>query len=185
MKATTPTGKLQPIEKCYIIIPNSMGKDAKIIMDNLPDISDSKSASYTDETAIGRSSPYKNYGYSENRSISMTIHFIVSGPGDTVANLERLRLIESAVYPRDSADQGMPFKPPPVCRIRCGDLLAKEDLCVILKSYSVKFPTDVSLDETNFCPFKFDVETTWEAVYKSSELPGQENIIDLGTSRRA
>ena len=65
-----------------------------------------------------------------------------------------------------------------------------DELCVILKNYSVKFPTDVSwLNENsnfgqsgygNFTPMKFDVETTWDVVYASSELPGQERIYALG-----
>jgi hypothetical protein len=59
-------------------------------------------------------------------------------------------------------------------------LLGAEPLCVVLRNYTVKFPTDVAWDENFYCPYKFDVETTWEAVYKSSDLPGQERIFTSG-----
>jgi hypothetical protein len=49
-----------------------------------------------------------------------------------------------------------------------------------LKSYSVKFPTDVVWDQDFYVPYKFDVDTSWDVVYRSSELPGQERIAQLG-----
>jgi hypothetical protein len=177
-------GGLFPIFDCYIIVPGAM----TIILDNLPEISDSKSASYSDETVIGRSSPIKTYSQSDNRSISMQLHFVISKPSDVTDNLKKLRAIQSAVYPREG-EGGSPFVPPPVCKIKCGKLLSdRGELCVILKSYSVKFPTEVSWvadaqigTESNiFTPMKFDVDTTWDVVYSSSDLPGQERIVNLG-----
>jgi hypothetical protein len=110
----------------------------------------------------------------------MQIHLVVSKPNDVTRNLRWLRAIQSAVYPRDGSGQA-PFTPPPVCRIKCGKLLSEsEDLCVILKNYSVKFPTEVAWDEENFTPFKFDIDTTWDVVYKSANLPGQERIFSFG-----
>ncbi len=193
--ATTLTGQLQPIQECYIDIPGAK----KIILDNLPDIGDTKTATYTDEPVIGRSSPIKTYSLSDNRSITMQLHFIISKPRDITTNLENLRAIQSAAYPRSGAD-GEPFIPPPVCKIRCGQLLKKDgDLCVVLKNYSVKFPTDVSWISDNqqgnaifdnagrlvgfdktFTPMKFSVDTTWDVVYSSSALPGQNKIFTLG-----
>lgn len=193
-KATLLTGSLTPINDCYIIIPIGRG-EKKIILDNLPEISDTKSANYSDETVIGRASPLKTYSQSDNRSISMQLHFIISKPQDVVENLINLRAIQSATYPREGEGEGSnrsPFIPPPVCRIKCGKLLSERgELCVILKSYSVKFPTEVSwmgdsqlgtgagFDKT-FTPMKFDVDTTWDVVYASSDLPGQERIFNLG-----
>lgn len=174
-KATLPGGPLIPIEDCYVIIPGA----GKIVFDNLPDISDSKSASYNDETVIGRSSPLKTYSASDNRAISMQIHLVVTKPADIPYNLQVLRWVQSAVYPRVGGG-GAPFIPPPVCRLKCGKLLAEEELCVILKQYSVKFPTEVAWDETIFTPYKFDIDTSWEVVYKSSDLPGQDRIVQLG-----
>jgi hypothetical protein len=188
-KATLDNGSLIPISDCYIIIPiDGRGRsglsegenEIKITLDILPDISDSKSANYNDETVIGRSSPLKTYSNSDNRSITMQLHFIVSKPSDVTENLQKLRAIQSAVYPRDGAN-GAPFIPPPVCRIKCGSLLsAQGDICVILKQYSVKFPTEVAWNENYFTPMKFDVDTTWDVVYASSDLPGQERIFGLG-----
>jgi hypothetical protein len=174
-KATTPSGDLINLDDCGILIPNF----GILRLHALPDISDSKSASYADEPIIGRAFPLKTYSHSENRQISMTLHMFVRKQGDISTNLLSLRALESAVYPREGTS-GAPFIPPPVCQIKCGELLASEPLCVILKSYSVKFPTDVAWDEETYCPYKFDIDTTWEVVYKSSDLPGQSRILAVG-----
>lgn len=186
-KATLPNGSLVPISECYIDIPGAM----KIILDNLPEISDTKSASYSDETVIGRSSPIKTYSQSDNRQISMQLHFIISKPADVTENLKKLRAIQSAVYPREG-EGGSPFIPPPVCKIKCGKLLSdRGELCVILKNYSVKFPTDHAWFSDSqlgsgqgydkaFTPMKFDVDTSWDVVYSSVDLPGQSRIFNLG-----
>src|SRR5688572_18614063 len=101
MKATRKYGDLNPIPDCKITID---GEDIDMFI--LPDITDSKGASYNDETIIGRSFPVKTYSHSENRSISMELHFIAlqkSGLGkpSIEQNLEWLRLIQSATYPRE------------------------------------------------------------------------------------
>jgi hypothetical protein len=175
MKSTLSGGPLRNIENCYIIIPRAI----KIILNNLPNISDSKQVSYNDEPVMGRATPVKTYSHSAPRLISMDLHFYVTHPSDIERNLGYLRALESAAYPNFSS--AMPFTPPPVCRLRCGKLLADEgDVCAILTSYSVKFDTKVAWDEETFVPFQFDVETNWEVVYKSSDLPGQERIFRSG-----
>jgi len=175
-KATRAGGGLNPIENCQIFVPGF----GPIVMDALPEISDSKSASYNDEPIMGRAFPLKTYSHSENRSISMTIHFYTITETDSNRHMNAMRALESCVYPRDQG--GMPFIPPPVCKIRCGKLLADEDLCVVLKSYSVKFPTNVVWNKTNYFPYQFDVETNWDVVYRSLNLPGQRQIIQFGGS---
>ena len=144
-KATQPGGDLISLKNCYILIPGSgLQPDNKLVMSNLPDISDQKSAAYSDENGIGRSSPIKSYSNSENRTISWQIHLFVIRPSDVTLNLQKLRAIESALYPR-AGTSGAPFIPPPICRLRCGNFLADgQELCAVLKNYSVKFPTDVS-----------------------------------------
>ena len=183
-KATLPGGPLIPLKDCYVTIPSPQGSsdvNCKIEFNVLPEISDTKNAEYSDESALGRGSPMKTYQYSGKRAISLQIHLIVTKPDDVERNLEILRCIESAVYPREGTG-GAPFLPPPICRLKCGNLLAANELelCVVLMQYSVKFPTEVAWDESTFTPFKFDIDTTWELVYKSSELPGQERIIKFG-----
>ena len=176
--ATTVGGALVAIPNCYIKIPSGSGSEFELKFNILPDISDSKSATYSDEPVMGRSSPVKTYSHSDNRQITMQIHMMVTSPGDVDYNLRALRAVQSAVYPRHGMNS--PFVPPPVCRIKCGRLLAEDDLCVVLRNYSVKFPTEVAWDEDSFVPFKFDIETSWEVVYKSSNLPGAERIFQLG-----
>ena len=176
-RATLDGGQLVELEQCYIDIPRT----GRITFNNLPDISDQKSASYTDEAVIGRASPMKTYSHSDNRSISIQLHFLVTKPSDAPTNLQKLRWLESAVYPRQGySGQGPPFVPPPVCKIKCGPLLASQPLCAVLKSYSVKYPTDVAWDDQYFTPYKFDVDTTWDVVYRSEYLPGQNRVAFLG-----
>jgi len=177
-KSTLPGGALVDISDCYIKIPVGAG-EMTFTLNNLPDISDSKSAAYNDEPVIGRASPIKTYSHSENRVISMQIHLFVTHPEDVNDNLFMLRALESAVYPRDKFGSA-PFIPPPICKIKCGHLLALTELCVILKSYSVKFPTNVAWDEVKFTPYNFDVDTSWEVVYKNIDLPGQQYILFTG-----
>lgn len=177
MKATLDR-KLKELSKCTIYIPTYRTITPNI----LPDISDQKSAAYNDEPIIGRSQPLKTYSHSENRTISMTLHFIAASKDDIKKNYEDLRGIQSAVYPRDDTGgvYNAPFVPPPVCRIKCGKILGDSEICCVLKSYSVKFPTDVPWDEEDYIPWKFDVDTTWDVVYKNSDLPGAERIVGTG-----
>ena len=177
MKATV-NGKLRNIPNCYIKI---QGKE--IPMNILPDISDGKSAVYNDEPVIGRSFPMKTYSHSDNRSINCTAYFMSTSEDDIENNLMYLRLIESAVYPRDKDFQ--PYAPPPVCALKCGSLLdpvmgkiKPQDMCAVLKSYSVKFPTDVAWHEETNLPYKFSVDMQFDIVYESSSLPGQERIMN-------
>jgi hypothetical protein len=177
--ATIIGGSLVPIRECYVTIPND-GDEFKLVFKVLPDIGDSKTASYNDETVIGRASPLKTYSQSDNRTISMTIHMVVSSAEDVDYNLRAMRAIQSAVYPR-KGQNGAPFVPPPVCRMKCGRLLTEgEELCVILKSSSVKFPTEIAWDESSYTPYKFDIDTQWDVVYTSADLPGQERIFTSG-----
>jgi hypothetical protein len=175
MRATNGQGDLEPLQDCYIETP-----DKTIYMKILPEISDSKSASYNDEPIIGRSFPLKTYSHSENRDISWTAHFMVLTEADLEDNMESLRAIESLVYPEDVNTGGAPYAPPPICRIKCGALLAHAsqggDVCAVLYSYSVKFPTDVVWDDNEYIPHKFDVDMQWKVVYDSQELPGRDRI---------
>ena len=179
MKATN-NGSLAPINNCTINIPGA----GNIILNNLPDISDSKTAIYNNEAIIGRSFPLYTYSHSGDRTISMQLHFFVVDQSDILTNLKYLRWIQSAVYPRQG-DGSAPFTPPPVCQLQCGSLLGDQPLCCVLQSYSVKFPTEVAWDanasgKSTFIPFRFDMDTSWLAVYTSSDLPYQDRIVSSG-----
>ncbi len=175
MKASTPSGTLRVIPDCYILVPNG----GRISFNNLPDISDKKSAHYNAESIIGRATPLYTYSHSETRTISINIHFFVTTPDDTVRNLQQLRWLQSALYPRIGTG-GAPFIPPVVCQLKCGNLMADEPLCSVLIDCSVTFPTDAAWDERTFCPYKFDVQTTWWVVYTSNDLPSQDRIVNSG-----
>ncbi len=184
IKATSNGGALVNIggesKDCYLDIPNA----GRMLFYILPEISDSKSAHFNDEPVIGRSFPVKTYSHSDNRTISMKVHFVVwadgdvNTPGSPAYNLKWLRAIQSAVYPED--DKLAPYKPPPICKLRLGDLLGDFDMCAILTQYSVSYPTDCVWDEELKIPYKFEVDTTWHAVYQTSMLPGQQRIVALG-----
>jgi hypothetical protein len=176
-RKSTFSGDLAYIPDCEIVIP---GAGSPIRMRSLPDISDSKSAVYNSEGIIGRSFPLYTYSHSADRSLNIQIHFFIINQGDGERNLADLRKIQSALYPRPGGDLGVPYKPPPICTIKCGKLLAQTPVCAILQSYSVKFPTEVAWDEDTYCPYRFDVDTNWLVVYTSSTLPFQEQIITAG-----
>jgi hypothetical protein len=209
MPKATDGGLLQPLggrndpTGCYIVIPGAAGgftttgggteqffvsdgtkKETVILLKALPEISDSKSANYQDEPIIGRAAPFKSYSHSENRTIGMTIHLYVTRNEDIIENITNLRAIESAVYPRDKESNiTTPVAPPPVCKIRCSSMLSDNELCVVLRSYSVRFPTDVAwvtVGSLTF-PMKVDIETTWDVVNLSRDLPGQERILRSGS----
>jgi hypothetical protein len=179
MKATLPSGILVPLQECYIDIPELL---EKIIMTILPDISDSKSVSYPDENAIGRSMPFKSFQNSENRSISWTAHFMVCKDGDQQQIINWLRVIEACTYPMTQTTGGAPYAPPPICHLRCGNLLSDHELCAVMKSYSVKFDTSVPWDEIGYVPYKLDVDMQFEVVYNQANLPGAEQIMFDGGS---
>lgn len=173
MKATDGNNDLQNLSLCTISIPGA----ADIVINNLPDISDSKSAAYNDEAVIGRAIPLKTYSHSENRVINTKLHFFIRKKDDAAFNLRQLRAIQSAVYPQ----QGDPYTPPPVCQIKCGNLLSlKKPLCVVLLSYNVTFPTDVAWwageGDGAYCPYKFDVDCSWQVVYEATKLPYANRI---------
>jgi hypothetical protein len=203
MKATNQ-GTLAPLNNCYIKIPvvfdnneqyvgnnyvcnNPNGQSSytydgtyTIYMRSLPDLSDSKQAVYNNDPIIGRSFPMYTFSHSSDRQIHLQLHFFVTEQCDIRRNLQDLRAIQSAVYPQPGKDQNTPFKPPAICQIQCGQLLASDPICAMLQSYSVKFPTDVVWDEDTFCPYKFDIDTSWLTVYTSNNLPNQGRILNYG-----
>lgn len=183
--ATYTGGSLAVIPDCYIIIPverfeGNRSGSIKIEIDNLPEISDSKSSAYNDEAILGRSFPLKTFSHSENRSINFQLHLYTNKPSDVQKNILYMRAIQSACYPIEG-DVNNPFIPPPVCRIKCGKLLSDRQICVVLKNYNVKFATDVVWSGPEYWPIKVDIDTTWDLVYTSSALPGQTRILVLGS----
>ena len=187
MLGSQQNGKLTPIEKCYLESDltggqlYSTGESSRLVFDNLPDISDKKSAKYNDETAIGRTAPFKVYAYSENRTISLDCHFYVqeeSGPQSAQAIKDTLYWLEAHVYPKRPT--GSTYIPPPILKIRCYDLLSEKDLCVVLNSYNVKFDPQVPWDDDNGMPYKLDVTLDLEVVYKSADMPYAEDIAETG-----
>jgi hypothetical protein len=167
-----PGGELKTLnDKCKITITGHT-----INLRILPEISDTKKATYADQTIIGRSFPIKTYSHSDNRVITMKLHFLVVKKSDIQKNIDDLRAIESATYPR----KGDPYLPPPVCKINCGKMLGEQALCVVLENYNVSFPTNVAWDKDTLCPYYFQVSTTWHVVYSSSSLPNQDKIMMAG-----
>jgi len=175
-KATQQSGMLIPIEDCYIEVVGQR----KITMNNLPDISDTKKASYVDESTIGRSMPFKNYSNSDNRAISWTCHFIVQEIDDINRIIEDIRLLESCTYPKSESTGGAPYAPPPICHLKCGRLLSNDYVCAVLESYSIKFDTSLPWSSQSYLPYKVDMDLQFQVVYNQSDLPGSERIMRLG-----
>jgi hypothetical protein len=178
MHATDESGRLKPLGAngqntgtCWLKIG-----DRTIYFDNLPDLGDSKGASYNDEPGIGRSMPIKTFATGEKRSFPLSINLFVQSPSDIQRNLFYLRTIQAAVYPRKG--NSAPYLPPIVCQLKCGELLSSKPLCVIMTNYSVKFPTDVPWDEDTMLPYKLEISMELEEVRPSSDLPGYETILE-------
>lgn len=190
MKATNLQGDLVDISNCYIEIDGITWKDSnnnnaspRITMKTLPDISDSKGASYTNESGIGRSMPFKSYSNSEDRAINWTIHFIVCKQQDIQEILSQVRLLEALVYPDMDAYGGEPYAPPAICKLKCGSILATEPVCAVLKNYSLKFDPTVPCDENTLLPYKFDMDLSFEVVYDQNNqnfLAGASQIFKIG-----
>ena len=171
MNATDRTGRLRILSRrCFLQIGSFT-----LYFNNLPDLSESKSASYNDEAVIGRAAPIKTYANSDNRSISCSISLFVQKKQDCKDNISILRKIQSAVYPRTGV--GAPYFPPVICRIQCGDLFSKDPICCVMRDYNVKFPTDVPWDLDTLCPYKMEISMTLEQVYSSNNLPNQDLIL--------
>lgn len=152
----------------------------KIVLNNLPEITDSKTAEFTDEPVLGRSFPVKTYRSSGNRSINMKVNFFSLERKDIKENFYNLRALQSAVYPEDS-DERSPYLPPPICRIKCGQLFTSENggfICVVLRSASVTYQTNVAWDEYTMLPLKFSVDLQFEVVFSNQSLPGQNKIFN-------
>lgn len=183
----TIRGNLTKIKNCYIVVPLPDLKEkfsiekGLIEFYSLPDVSDGKQATYNNDGIQGRSFPLYTYSHSGDRTINMQLHFYIINPGDARKNIDYLRLIQSAVYPRRHNDNLAPYRPPPICLLRVGELLGESaPVCAVLQSYNVKYPTDVAWDEETCCPYKFDIDTNWLVVYNSQYLPFQDRIIQVG-----
>jgi hypothetical protein len=174
MRATLSSGKLKELKDCYIITPFKT-----VVLKILPELSDSKGASFNSEAVPGRAFPLKNFANGDERTIGWTVHFMVTSSEDIPDYLESLDALRACVYPRDANLNGAPFGPPPICQIRCGQLLgAIPQLCVVLRNYSFKADPTVPWDEETYLPYKFDVDLQFEVVYESARLPGADSIFN-------
>jgi hypothetical protein len=179
MAATAPNGGgLNFIPDCYIKIG-----DLPIYMYIMPEISDSHNAAYSKTNGVGRSLPTYTFSNGDARTISWSMHLYADTLNTLNYNLKILRLIESLTYPRNTA-RTVPFLPPNIVKLKCGEALGSYEICAVLMSYSVKFPTDVPWsvpqDGKSYIPYKIDVDLNFEAVYDAGTLPGAERIITDG-----
>ena len=177
-RGTRVNGALAPLQyeniqggKCEIQTPCGC-----ITLKILPDITDSKGATYINDPAPGRSSPMLTYAYSDPRAINTELHFMITEIEDIIDNIRNLRIIQNLVYPGPMSGIA-PFTPPPVVRFICGSLMdGPQGLCLILKNYSVRYPTEVAWDVVTFLPYKFSISCTWEVVYPCEKLPTNKCI---------
>jgi len=181
MKSTFDRGRLVPVQtkssECSLFIPGF----GRIVMDNLPDLTDSKQNVWSEDQVMGRSSPIVGYNHSGSRTISLVFHFFAVRRADLIRNISYLNAIRSCAYPRKSTSANIPYLPPVICKFRFGKTLSNDgDVCIILDSYNFSPPTDVIWDEELLMPYKFDVSTSWKIVYSSNDLPFNTRIITLG-----
>lgn len=177
-RATNLVGNLERIEDCYIRV----GEDI-IYAYVLPTLGDGHQATYNSETGIGRSIPTKTFQSGSDRTISVEWQFFAEGEGKLLGNLYYYRLLTSCTYPVD-LPQGasVPFLPPKIVKIKCGRLLGDEELCCVVNSVNVNWPTDGpwSSLEYGYIPYKFSLTINLSVVYNSADLPGAARILSLG-----
>jgi hypothetical protein len=171
-RGTESNGHLAVIPKCYFDTPCG-----RICLRILPDINDSKGANYIPENIPGRSSPIVTYAFSDARTISTELHFMITQSSDIIDNLRDLRIIQSLVYPTGPFG-GAPFTPPPTVKFVCGQLMdGDHGLCLILRSYNVRYPTEVAWEKFTYLPYRFSISCNWEVVYACKDLPKNQCII--------
>ena len=98
-KATTSSGLIE-ISDCFISTDSGT-----VTMQALPEITDSKGATYAPENIIGRSTPLLTYSHSDARTISWEIPFYITDQDDIDKNIKSIYLLESLVYPQGSSDR--------------------------------------------------------------------------------
>jgi hypothetical protein len=181
--------KLAQLKDCYIRVPQLLDFNIGIIpitapfyifMNNLPDITDTHDAQFGDQNGIGRSMPLKTFGQGGPRVINWTVNFIAETEEEAERNLTKFRALAACTYPRKITRNDMPYMPPPMVYIKCGKLLANEELCAVVKSYNVKWPKDVPWTEKYYIPYRFEVAVTLEVVYVAGNMPGAERIFTRG-----
>jgi hypothetical protein len=116
--------------------------------------------------------------------ITTELHFMTTTTEDINDNWRSIRIIQSLVYPGTATiDGGAPFTPPPVIKFICGNLLSTtkdgqpDGLCLILKSYSIRYPTNVAWDEETYLPYQFSISCNWEVVYACKNLPSNNCLM--------
>ena len=177
--ATDRSGILVPISsEAYLQIGNDMVEgENPYYFNNVPDLGDSKGATYNDENVIGRAVPIKTFSNGDNRSLSLSINLFVQVQSDCRRNLRILRRIQSAVYPRPGLSSTIPYMPPNICKLKVGSLLSECPICVVMKDYNVRFPTDVPWDAETLCPYRMEISMSFEQVFSSDNLPNNTKIL--------
>lgn len=179
--ATTNTGQLNAIPDCYI-----RAQGLYVYMYSLPSISDQKGANYNSEDGMGRTMPFKTFNAGTARTIRWKCTFVSYDADSISRNISYLRILEACVYPRRDPANVIPYVPPVILSIRCGDLLANDgvELNVVMLSYSTSFPTEQVWNTDypfgKYLPMKLDVDLDFDVVYDSRYLPGAERILQLG-----
>lgn len=158
--------------KCMIFTPCG-----NICLKILPEITDSKGATYVAESTPGRTTPLMTYAHSDARTINTELHFMVTKANDIIENMGYLRILQNLVYPGNDSIVA-PYTPPPVVRFVCGSLMdGRQGLCLIMKNYSVRYPTEVAWDAATFLPYRFSVSCSWEVIYACSKIPSNQCIV--------
>ncbi len=160
-------GFLNEIPGCKITTPDEI-----ITLKALPEISESKSVIYADQPIQGRAAPVKTYAYSENRTISLTIHLYVSIRDDIKLNMRYIRAISALAHP----EYGGTYNPPQIAQIKCAHL---DDVPVVLKSYQLQYDNTVQwFNEGDiYMPLHLSIQTEWDVVYSHVSLPGHADVI--------
>lgn len=176
-------GELRPVEYCWIQLGG--GKDDRLTLYALPELSDSKTVEYSDQSIHGRAAPVKTYSMSSNRTIGLVIHLYVTRTDEVTRNLDMIRKIAALAHPEYDGT----YLPPRIAKIKCGNLLTDrpDGVPVVLKSYNVQYDTDIQwfFDEktSTYMPLHVSIDTQWDVVYSwladpaRGGLPGYADVL--------
>ncbi len=149
-----------------------------IFFQSNPQISDAKSANYTNNNPMGRGEGFSNYQNSSNRSFSITLNYnAVSQTHDTywvAQQVSRLKALVYPIYSRQNRNAKETFSTPPLILLNYG-LQYVNIPCKVL-SYSSSLDPETPMDTTTMLPYNVSITLDLQTSYPYGYVPGHDDI---------
>lgn len=174
--ATSGSGAINPIDDgsyyAYLRVPQSSnplngGETWRLYA--LPEITESKDATYSDAPILGRATPVKTYSYSTYRKLSVTFHLHGTSHKMHVYNTKFVHAVASAVHPVYANT----YLPPRICQFFCGPLI--DLVSVVVTHYSFSMSPEVVWP--GLVPIDMTLQADMDVVYAFANLPGADDVL--------